>query len=158
MIMKNKNQGFTMVELVIVIGIMSVSIVGLLSLFLYTSVQGEMSGNKTLAVKTAQSKVEEIRNHTYSLIAADYALGGTPGNTFDISGVTGKGVVYIDSTNAPCSAELLCIEIDVSWQNKYGRMIGEDINYNGVPDAGEDVNVNNRLDSPVKIVSMITRR
>ncbi len=158
MIAKESKSGFTLVELIIVTAILSTTLVGLISLFLYTSVQGEMAGNKSLAVDAAQNKIEEIRNHAYSLISTDYASGGTPGNKFSVSGMTGQGVIYIDTTTAPCNTELLCLEVDVSWRNKYGRILGEDTNLNGTIDSGEDVNGNGRLDAPVKIMGMITRR
>jgi prepilin-type N-terminal cleavage/methylation domain-containing protein len=146
------NRGFTLVELLIVVGILAVVVLGLLQLFIYTSVQAQMAGNKTLAVAAATNKIEEIRNHTYTSIAADYASGGTPGNKFTPANITGKGIIYIGSSNP----DLLTIEVDVSWRNKYGRVIGEDLDLDGVKDTGEDVNGNNKLDSPVKLISAIT--
>lgn len=148
------NNGFTLAELVVVVGILSVVITGLLQLFIYTSVQAEISGNSTLAISEAQDKMEEIRNHNYDTIVADYASSGTPGNTFDLSLLTGKGVVYIDSSNA----ELLVVEVVVCWKNKYNRILGEDLDLDGVLDAGEDTNGDLEISSPVKLISMITRR
>jgi prepilin-type N-terminal cleavage/methylation domain-containing protein len=149
---KLNNKGFTLVELLMVVAILAVVVLGLLQLFIYTSVQAQMAGNKTLAVAAATNKIEEIRNHTYTAIAADYAFGGTPGNTFTPANLTGKGVVYIGSSNP----DLLTIEVDVSWRNKYGRVIGEDTDLTGVWSASKDINGNGKLDSPVKLISAIT--
>ena len=150
--------GVTFVELLITTAILAVIIIGCLQLFIYSATQAEMTGNLTAAVAEAQSKIEEIRNHNYSAIAADYASGGTPGNTFNLTQLTGKGIIYIDSANAPCHSELLCVEIDVSWRNRYNRVIGEDTDLDGVLDGGEDVNGNGKLDSPAKLMTMITRK
>jgi len=152
--MKGSQNGFTLAELVFVAGILSFTLVGMMKLYIYTSTQAEMAGNVTIAVSQAQNKLEEIRNHAYDMIATDYGSGGTPGNTFDLSILTGKGAVYIDSSNS----ELLVLEVVVSWMDKYNRIIGEDANLNGVLDGGEDANGNGKLDSPVRLMSMITER
>ena len=146
--------GFTLIELLIVASILSVVIAGIINLYIYTSVAAQLAGNKTLAVSEAQSKIEEIRNHTFDDITVDYTSGGTPGNTFSLSQLNGIGVIYIDSSNA----ELLEIEVIVSWQDKYNRVIGEDLDLDGILDAGEDVNGNGKLDSIIKVESMVTRR
>ncbi len=150
----NSKSGFTLVEVMVATGILAFVISQLLSLFIYTSTQAELAGNKTTAVSKAQNKIEEIRNYSYASIPAAYASGGAVGNSFSVSPLQGMGVVYIDSSNV----ELLTVETDVSWRNKYGRIVGEDTNLNGAIDAGEDVNGNGKLDSPIKLVSMITRR
>ncbi len=113
-----------------------------------------MAGNLTAAMVAAQDKMEEIKNHNYSLITTDYASAGTPGNTFSLSNPAGMGVIYIDSSNA----NLLQIEINVSWRNKDGRVVGEDADLDGAIDAGEDADGNNKLDSTARIVSNIAQR
>lgn len=153
--MKNNDKnGFTLVELMIVAGILAVVFTGMIKLFIYTSVQSNLAGNKTLAVTAAQNVMEEIRNYMFDDIAVDYASAGTPGDTFNPFGLTGKGKVYVDSSNA----ELLVIKIVVSWQDKYGRIIGEDLDLDGSLDGGEDADGDTQLSSPVTLISMITRR
>jgi prepilin-type N-terminal cleavage/methylation domain-containing protein len=141
------NQGFTLVELLVVVGILSVVILGLIQIFLVGAILSDLSNRKTIAIGEAQDKMEEIRNHTYNLIATDYASGGTPGNKFSLSQINGEGVITIDSS----TASLLKVDIVVSFQYKNGRIVGEDLNLNGVLDAGEDANGNGVLDSPVKL-------
>jgi len=150
----NNERGFSLVELVVVTGILSVTITSMLQMYIYTSTQSELSGNLTSAVSEAQTKIEEIRTVTYDSIATNYASGGTPGNIFDTTLITGKGVVTIDSSNA----ELLEIEVVVCWRDKYNRIIGEDTDLDGVLDPGEDANNNGVIDSPVELVTYFTRR
>jgi len=147
-------RAFTLVELIVVVGILSLVITGMLQLYIYTSAQAEMGGNKTSAITEAQAKIEEIRNHDFDDIAIDYGAGGTPGNTFDLTLLSGKGVIDVDDSNP----ELLVLEVAVSWRNKYSRVIGEDFDLDGQLDGGEDINGDGKLSSPITLMSMITRR
>ena len=151
--MNNRN-GFTLIETMVVVFILAVTMVGMIQLMAYSSISSELAGNKTSAVSEAQNKIEEIRNHSYNTIATDYASGGTPGNTFNLSFLTGKGFVYVDSSNA----ELLTVQVSICWRNRLNRVIGEDKNLNGTLDAGEDENTNGKIDSPVTMMTMVTRR
>ena len=51
-------KGFTLVEVLIAVGILAVVIVGLLQLFVYCSNLAEAAGNTTLAINEAQNKME----------------------------------------------------------------------------------------------------
>lgn len=114
-----KNQGFTLVEVLITIGILTVVIVGLLQLFVYCSNLAEAAGNTTLSINEAQNKMEEIRNHDFSTVATDYASGGTPGNTFALTSLNGTGTITPSQVGG--SSGLLQIQINVAWQNKNSR-------------------------------------
>ena len=153
--MKKDRQGFTLVEVLVAVIIIATVVVGMIELFIYSTMLSESTRNLTSAFMDAQSKMEEIRNHTYSLITTDYASGGTPGNTFDLSTLTGKGVIYIDSSNS----SLLQITIVVCWENsRTGRIIGEDLDLDGTLDAGEDLDSDSQIDSPAKLISYIAYR
>ncbi len=152
--MKQNDKGFMLAELVVLLGILAVSVTSILQLFIHTNALSEMAGNKTAAVSEAQSKIEEIRSAGFVNIPTLYASGGTPGNTFTPSLLAGKGVIHLDSSNP----ELLEIEVVICWKDKYDRVIGEDLNLNGVLDTGEDVNANGKIDSPVRLVTYYTRR
>ena len=106
-------------EGLIAIGILTVVVVGLLQLFVYCSRLAEAAGNTTLAINEAQNKMEEIRGHDFSTVAVDYASGGTPGNTFTLTSLTGTGTVMISQFGG--SSSLLQTQINVNWQNKNGR-------------------------------------
>ena len=149
-----REEGFTLLELLFAVSILVAVIAGMVRLFVFTSTQADIAGRKTIAVSEAQTKLEEIRNHDYDLVATDYGSGGTPGNTFNLSLIDGMGVIYIDSSNA----ELLVLEVVVSWNNKYNRVVGEDQDLDGVLDAGEDTNSNGKLDSSVELITYLTRR
>jgi len=146
--MKKKTQGFSLVELLVVVGILSVVILGLIQTFLLGSVLADLSHRKTIALGEAQDKLEEVLNHTFSLITTDYS---SPNNTFNLSQITGKGVTTVTAL----SANLLQVDVVVAFQYRNGRVYGEDRDLDGVLDAGEDVNGNGALDSGVKVTTYI---
>ena len=141
-------------ELVILLGILSIAITSILQLFIHTNALAEVAGNKTAAVSEAQSKIEEIRTVAFDDIVTNYSSGGTPGDVFDTLVIPGKGFIYIDSTNT----ELLEVEVVIFWRDKYDRIIGEDLDLDGVIDSGEDVNSNGKMDSPIRLITYYTRR
>ena len=153
---KNLKSGFTLVELIVVVGILSVVIPGLMKLFIDTSQLGTMAGNKTLAISEAQNKLESIRNLAFDNIMTTYgAVSGTP---FDLTQLNGKGIVYAKNTTAPSNVDLLLVEVVICWQDKYGRKIGEDVNLDGILDAGEDLNGDTKISSLAKLTTRIARR
>ena len=152
--MRVKNKGFSLIEVIITVGILVIVMTNLLGLFIYCSTLAQTSGNTTLAVREAQGKLDEMRDHSYGLITTDYGAGGTPGNIFSLNQLNGKGVIYFESPNP----DLLQIKVVVSWKNKDNRLIGEDANLNGILEAGEDKNANGQLDSIVSLTTMIARR
>lgn len=149
-----RQNGFTLVEVMITVGMLAVVLTGLIRLFIFCSYLSELSGNITLVMSEAQNKIEKIRNHSFVQIATDYGSGGTPGNTFTVSGVNSRGVIYLNTTNA----NLYEIDVVICWIDKDGRVIGEDTNLNGVLDSGEDVNGNGKIDSQARITTLLARR
>jgi type II secretory pathway pseudopilin PulG len=147
-------KGSFLIELLIAIVILVIVLVGYLQLFISCFGLSETSRRLTFAISQTQGKLEEIRNHNFSTIVVDYGLGGNPGNTFSLIPLNGEGVIYINNTNP----HLLTVEIAASIQDKGNRVIGEDADYNGILDAGEDTNGNGKLDSPVSLISMIAER
>ncbi len=79
---------------------------------------------------------------------------GLCAGTFNLSQVTGQGAIYINTSNP----DLLEVEVVISWQDKYGRIIGEDTDLDGTLDTGEDQDSNNRLSSPVTLTTLIAER
>lgn len=158
---RNPSRGFSLIELMITVVILVIVLIGLLQLFIYCLSLAQMAGNLTIAITEAQGKLEEIRNHSFDSIAADYAQDGSLGNIFNLNRLNGIGVIYIDDTNS----ELLEIEIVVSWRSTGNRIIGEDngsgtggIPLDGQLNGTEDANGNNKLDSPTSLVSLIAKR
>lgn len=147
--LKRKTQGFTLAELMVATLILAVVLVGLLASYVACLELTDLAKNTSTAINIAQSKLEEIKNVSYAQIKNDYDRVA-----FNITGLVGKGVSYVDDTNP----ELLQVTVVVCWKQQNGRIIGEDTNLNGQLDAGEDKPpVNNILDSVGQVVTYIAR-
>lgn len=144
-------KGVSLAEVLVCVLIFGFVAVGLFRLFIYCTAQADFSRNLTLAITEAQGQMENLRTYTYNQIVADYADGASPGDEFDLTQLTGKGVISIDASNP----KLLLARIAVCWRNQNGRVIGEDLNLNGDLDTGEDANGNGKMDSLVVMESHI---
>jgi prepilin-type N-terminal cleavage/methylation domain-containing protein len=140
-------KGFTLIEVIFTAGILAFAICGLLLTYINLFSLGDISRKMTLANNALQAKLEEIKNGSI-----DY-------NPFDIPGFAAgdaKGVVYV--SNVSGYSDLKRVRIIVCFRQKGQRIVGEDKNLNGIWDTGEDtVIVNNQLDSPVEVVTLIAR-
>jgi hypothetical protein len=75
--------------------------------------------------------------------------------------LTGEGVIYLytdHSSRTYVDAEMIEVVVSVSWQDRNGRIMGEDLDLDGTLDGGEDTNSDGELSSPVSLRTFITRR
>lgn len=145
----DKENAFTLPELMISVLILGITFVGMLLTFVKCMDLNELSRNSMIAVAAAKTKAEDIKNSSFNTIYTNY--NAVP---FDVTGFavgTAKGVSYVDNTNP----DLLLVTISICWKQKSGRTIGEDTNVNGILNAGEDKDADNAIDSPVQVVSYI---
>lgn len=150
--MNSLDKGFTLPELLLSAAILALVLCGILATYISCFELISTSENLTLAVNAAQRKIEEIRDYSFSQIYADYN-----NHTFTVDEIApgnSKGIVYIDNS----TADLLKVTISVCWRQRGSRIIGEDLDLDGSLDSGEDLNGNNMIDSPAKIVTLITPR
>jgi len=142
------NKGFTLAELMVATFVMVVGFVGLLTTFIRCIELNEISRNSSIAVAAVKTQMEQIKNTNppANMIAAFNAV------PFAVNGLTGMGVSYVNNTTDP---NLYEITVTVCWQQKNGRIFGEDTNLNGVLNAGEDANANGILDSAVQVVTFV---
>lgn len=149
--MKTKiNNGFTLVELMVSTLIVSIAFMGILLTIVRCMDLNEMSTNTTNALVEAKSKMEEIKNTVFTDLVATYDnVSFNPAQNFP--GNSGKGISYVDNS----VVDLFVVTVSFSWVQKNGRVIGEDLNLNGVLNAGEDVNGDGILNSKVELVTYI---
>ena len=111
---KKNQRGFTLVEVMVSALILATVIVGIMQLFIYTSILAELAGDKITALNEAQSKMDQIRNTSFSSITTTYPSG----TTFALpSQLTGNGVITLDTTDS----NLYGVTIIVTWLNKKGQ-------------------------------------
>ena len=111
----HQNQkGYTLVEVMVSALILATVIVGIMQLFIYTSILAQLAGDKITALNEAQSTMDQIRNTNFSSIATTYPSG----TTFTLpSQLTGNGVITLDTTDS----NLYGVTLTVTWLNKRGQ-------------------------------------
>lgn len=146
-------RGFTLIEVMITTTILVVVLIGILATFIGLFALNENARKLSLAVISAQNKMEEIRKATFTTLYTTYN-----GTRFDPAGFNAdeaEGNVFINNTNP----NLLTVCVSVSWKERSNRIIGEDRDLDGVLDAGEDsLKVDGRLSSPAEIVTLMAQR
>ena len=150
--LRNNHKGFTLIEVMLAAAFLVIVLSGLLATYISCFELISLSRNLTFATNAAQMKIEEIRDYSFSHIYSDY-----DNTTFNVSEITpgnSRGVIYVNNKNP----ELLLVTISVCWDQRSGRIIGEDLNLDGNLDAGEDANGNSIIDSPAQIVTLIAAR
>jgi len=146
---KINTNGFTLIELIVVTAILAVVLTGLVRGFIYVTTQSDMAANKALALRGATNIMEIIRGADFNNILGTYNNYG-----FTLIGSTGFGRAYVTQDNA----DLLTIRVHVCWLDRFGRVVGEDQDLDGILDGGEDTNGNGIIDSPVMISGKVTRK
>jgi len=147
--LKSTAKGFSLAELIVAAAIMSVVFAGILMSYVRCMELNEASQNKSMAVKAARSQMELIRGSNYNTLVANF--NGVP---FNVTGFVGRGVSYVTVLDAKNTRVI----VSLSWQQKNGRVYGEDKNLNGVLNAGEDANADVMLNSPVDITTRVYKR
>ncbi len=147
----------TLVELMLAFAILVFVLAGIMATYITCLDLINISRNTSIAINIAQAKLEEIKNTNFAQIKNNYN-----NVAFDVIGLTGKGVSYGFYCNGPSDCNdtyaptnLLEVIVSVGWRQNNGRLIGEDLNLNGVLNAGEDNNANGILDSPAEVVTYI---
>jgi len=143
------SSGATLVEVLFALSILAVVITGLLQVFITSSTLTSLSGSLTAAVTEAQGKIDEIRNHPFDDVFTDY-----DDDIFPLSLLDGWGFVWVDDTDP----DLLDIEVSIAWTDKNGRIIGEDVDFDGVYSVGKDTNGDGELNYPVTFKTFIANK
>lgn len=150
---KNTNSsGFTLLELMIVCGIVVIVLVGILATFVTCYDLAETSRNANLAQAQSRTVLENMRGIAFTSISGTYN-----GYTFTVAGMAGNsslGHVVVDSSDA----SLLKVDVGVCWKQRNNRIIGECREDAGGNVVFSDANGNGILDSPVQVTTLMTQR
>jgi len=102
--MPKHKKAVTLVELVIASLILIIALTAFLSIFNNLIKGANYNHSMSLASSACRNKLEEMVNHNFTTLLADYNATGTPGNTFDFNvpslGITGKGRIDIVDRSA----------------------------------------------------------
>lgn len=151
-----KAAGFTLVEVVFALAILAVTLSGLLLTYVSMFVVTDMQRDHALASNSVMAKLEEIQAMDFdniSLAAGPFNLSdyGFPANQ------SSRGLTEVVTSFSGYPATLTRVRIVASYATRLNRTVGEDKNFNGVLNVGEDTNNNSRLDSSVEVVSLLAK-
>ena len=172
-------RGFTLVELLVAVGILAFFLCGILLTYIQMSLMSDLARDHTLANNAVQAKMEEIKNTPFACLSTSpcttcdsptttscptgcaYCFrNGSKFNITDSAGVNviGVGVIAVKAVSSFAGSALDGVRITASFRSR-GHIIGEDRNLNGDRDTGERWLPDwlYGLDSPVELVTLITQ-
>lgn len=145
------SRGFTLIELLVTVGILAFGLCGLLLTYVNMLVLSDLSRSYTMATSALQDKMEDIKKVAFDSLSALHDTA------FDIDGFAAgaaKGRIEVYDTGY---VDLKRVRLVVCLTSRR-RVIGEDSNFNGTLDAGEDTMiVNTRLDSPIELITLMAK-
>lgn len=148
--MFTRKKGFTLVEVLIGVGILAFCLCGILVSYINMFILSDLARDITLATTAVQDQMENIKKMSFDSLSV---LNST---TFAIAGFSaGNARGRIEVTDSSYT-DLKRVRIIACFKSRQ-RVIGEDTNLNGALDGGEDANGNGRLDSSVEVVTLISR-
>lgn len=148
-----RKKGFTLVEILVSTAIMAIAITSTLQILMYLLQMNEANQVSVACMNRVQGIMDEIKRVNYD----DIVLYN--GDTFTVDeltarGIRHRGVIYVNEIEASFLSD---VKVVISWENR-SRIIGEDRNFNGALDGGEDLNGNGQIDSPIMIESTLVNR
>jgi type II secretory pathway pseudopilin PulG len=139
--------GFTLAELAIAAAIFAIAATGILSVFISSSALSESAGNITSMINLAREEIEDtIKGMPFDDLN-DYSKvpPAVPNDT--------SLACYV--SDHPTINNLKQVTVVVCYREKPNRVIGEDINLNGILNGGEDLSGDGRLSSLCEITYFI---
>ncbi len=167
------SSGLTLVEVLIGAVILLVTMLAIAAALSQHLRLVEINRERTMALNAAQGLLEAELNRDFAQLISPPASGGygvvdggtvsqplplAAGSFLPNLPFTAKGQVRVqDVDGQPNAVRVVEVRVVVCWRSQ-GRVIGEDVNLNGVLDAGEDQGTANGLiDSPAVVATRLAR-
>lgn len=119
----NSAGGFTLLEVIVAVSILSVALMGILALYIHTITLSEVNRETQIATFAGQQKLDEIRAMDFNNILTSYPAGAT--TYFAVNGLRPFGIppdpqpgaVTVDNTNN----RLLNVQVRIRWSGVRGE-------------------------------------
>ena len=149
--MKNRERGFTLLEVMFAALVMVALLVGVLSLYTSCLNLQETAKNSFRASFQLSSKIEEIKGTSFNGISA------YNNNRTALNGLDGEMLVEVNPSPESTNGDLLEVRVIAGWTQKGGSRIGE---YGPNPDNSNqvelfDMNGNGTIESPYELITDI---
>ena len=163
-------KSLTLIEVLLSLLIVTLAIGGVFIVYPTVFEGVRISSEKVKAWEEARRQLEVLKNSRFSKLYAgsyDPHYDNPLGRIFSVSGMAeGSGVYYIEKMYADLDGDGRCNEIaedllrvEVVISFKAGRrIIGEDINFNGILDVDEDQDSDNKISSPVSLYTLVLKQ
>jgi hypothetical protein len=145
----NKEDAFSLIELMISTAILMFIIIGLLYTYIACAELNDFSRNFTLVNNGLQAELEIIRETPFD------DLDSLDGDTFSLAGFSSGQAIGLIDIYSTAYSDLKYIRLVACWRQKSGRVIGEDQNLDGTLVANEDLDNDNITDSPAELATFI---
>lgn len=150
-LVNSDRRGFTLAEALLSFAILAFALTGILLTYANLFFLTDLCRDLTLANNALQAQMEQLKAVKFD------SLMSFNQTAFNIQGFTNtdaRGLIQVENTAYP---DVMLVRLVISFRSRT-RIIGEDRNFNGILDSGEDTLIaNNRLDSPVELVTLISR-
>jgi prepilin-type N-terminal cleavage/methylation domain-containing protein len=108
----SNQKGFTLIEVLLTIGLMAMVLVGFMQLFIYCAALSSVSGSVTMGVTETENKLEEISNHAFENILQDYTdscpcadgIDNDSDGTIDFDGYIDPSTGTVYAADTDCTA------------------------------------------------------
>ncbi len=114
-------KGFSLVEIMVTVGILAAALGGMMFLFSNSVVLNEDSRNTTLALSHIQFVLEDIRNTPYAMDLARIKIGDW---AWDQAKISGHGLTPLHEERITVEAlgtDPLTVTVIATWKNTYRR-------------------------------------
>ena len=115
----NKQKGFTLIEILIALVILSISLLGLASLMAMTTKNNSFGSHVTEAVTIAQDKLEEFR----AVRSQAPPLGDIPDGPGQDQKTGSTGINYARNWNVVTNGSLRTITVTISWNDRTNHSV-----------------------------------
>jgi len=164
------SKAMTLIEVLIALAIFIVGFTGILVTYINMFILADIARNATVVNNAAQFEMEKLKKENFDNLSnyngnIFYVKYTSPDHTgieitdtlpADASLIMGVGRIDISDITAYSRSNVKEIRITVSFRSQK-RVIGGDKNLNGVPDAGDVLDQYGRIDSPVELVTLVTK-
>jgi type IV pilus assembly protein PilV len=116
MILINKSQGFSLIEVLVALIILSISLLALAGLMVTTTKNNSFGNHMTEAATLAQDKLEQLRAVRWEAIPEGASTDPAPQ-------IGSTGISYVRNWTVVANGVLKTITIAVSWQDKSNHSI-----------------------------------
>lgn len=120
----NKSHGFTLIEVLVALVILSIALLSLAGLMTSTTTNNAVGGHLTEAATLAQDTLERLRLTPLNILTANGMAAGAPQVDYPVSST---GITYTRTwtctQNIPASNSLHTITVTVSWVDPVARSI-----------------------------------